>query len=81
MIPRAGARRRSSDWGTVGRPHGEVRDGADGFLLKEDAGGELIRAVQTVRKGGKYISPLLSGLLDKGIPCHGSVNNEVHAAD
>lgn len=40
-----------------------LRDGADGFLLKEDAGGELIRAVQTVRKGGKYISPLLSGLL------------------
>ncbi len=40
-----------------------LRDGADGFLLKEDAGGELIRAVQAVRKGGKYISPLLSGLL------------------
>ena len=58
-----------------------LRDGADGFLLKEDAGGELIRAVQTVRKGGKYISPLLSDLLDKGIPCHGSVNNEVPAAD
>lgn len=40
-----------------------LRDGADGFLLKEDAGGELIRAVQTVRNGGKYISPLLSGML------------------
>jgi len=40
-----------------------LKDGADGFLLKEDAGGELIRAVQTVRKGEKYISPLLSGLL------------------
>ncbi len=40
-----------------------LKDGADGFLLKEDAGGELIRAVQTVRNGGKYISPLLSGLL------------------
>ncbi len=40
-----------------------LRDGADGFLLKEDAGGELIKAVQTVRNGGKYISPLLSGLL------------------
>jgi DNA-binding NarL/FixJ family response regulator len=31
-----------------------LRDGADGFLLKEDAGSELIRAVQTVREGGKY---------------------------
>ena len=40
-----------------------LRDGADGFLLKEDAGSELIRAVQTVRNGGKYVSPLLSGIL------------------
>ncbi len=40
-----------------------LRDGADGFLLKEDAGGELIRAVQTVRNGGKYLSPLLSSVL------------------
>jgi DNA-binding NarL/FixJ family response regulator len=40
-----------------------LRDGADGFLLKEDAGGELIRAVQTVRNGGNYLSPLLAGLL------------------
>jgi DNA-binding NarL/FixJ family response regulator len=40
-----------------------LRDGADGFLLKEDAGSELIRAVQTVRHGGKYLSPLLSNVL------------------
>ena len=40
-----------------------LRDGADGFLLKEDAGSELIRAVQTVRKGGKYLSPLLANVL------------------
>ncbi len=40
-----------------------LRDGADGFLLKEDAGSELIRAVQTVRIGGKYLSPLLSNVL------------------
>jgi DNA-binding NarL/FixJ family response regulator len=40
-----------------------LRDGADGFLLKEDAGGELIRAVQTVRNGGKYLSPLLASVL------------------
>ena len=42
-----------------------LRDGADGFLLKEDAGSELIRAVQTVRNGGKYLSPLLSGVLTR----------------
>jgi DNA-binding NarL/FixJ family response regulator len=40
-----------------------LRDGADGFLLKEDAGSELIRAVQTVRSDGKYLSPLLSSVL------------------
>lgn len=40
-----------------------LRDGADGFLLKEDAGSELIRAVQTVRNGGKYLSPLLTSVL------------------
>ena len=40
-----------------------LRDGADGFLLKEDAGSELIRAVQTVRNGGKYLSPLLASVL------------------
>ena len=40
-----------------------LRDGADGFLLKEDAGSELIRAVQTVRNGGKYLSALLTNVL------------------
>ncbi len=40
-----------------------LRDGADGFLLKEDAGGELIRAVQTIRNGKKYLSPLLGSVL------------------
>jgi DNA-binding NarL/FixJ family response regulator len=38
-------------------------DGSDGFLLKEDAGSELIRAVQTIRKGGHYLSPLLTNVL------------------
>jgi DNA-binding NarL/FixJ family response regulator len=40
-----------------------LRDGADGFLLKEDAGGELIRAMETIRRGEKYLSPLLSDIL------------------
>jgi DNA-binding NarL/FixJ family response regulator len=37
-----------------------LADGADGFLLKEDPGGELVRGVQAVRKGEKYLSPLLT---------------------
>ena len=34
--------------------------GAEGYLLKEDAYSELISAIDTLRKGGTYISPLLS---------------------
>ena len=34
--------------------------GAEGYLLKEDADGELILAIETLRKGGTFISPLLS---------------------
>jgi DNA-binding NarL/FixJ family response regulator len=34
--------------------------GGDGFLLKEDADSELLRAIQTVRGGKKFISSLLS---------------------
>ncbi len=38
-----------------------LTDGADGFLLKEDPSSELIRAVNTLKQGGKYLSPLLTG--------------------
>ena len=34
--------------------------GAEGYLLKEDADGELISAIKTLRRGGTFISPLLS---------------------
>ncbi len=34
--------------------------GAEGYLLKEDADSELLSAIDTLRKGGTYISPLLS---------------------
>jgi len=37
-----------------------LADGADGFLLKEDPSGELIRAVQALKKGEKYLSRLIS---------------------
>jgi|UniRef100_A0A7C3UZP1 DNA-binding NarL/FixJ family response regulator len=37
--------------------------GVDGFLVKEDADTELVKAVQTIRQGGKFFSPLLSGCL------------------
>jgi DNA-binding NarL/FixJ family response regulator len=40
-----------------------ITDGADGFLLKEDPGGELVKAVQAMQKGEKYLSSLLTDAL------------------
>ena len=34
--------------------------GAEGYLLKEDSDTELFTAIETIRRGEKYISPLLS---------------------
>ena len=40
-----------------------ISAGAEGYLLKEDAGTELFAAVEKIRQGDYYISPLLSGKL------------------
>ena len=37
--------------------------GADGYLLKEDAAKELDSAIALIRRGGIYVSPLLTGEL------------------
>lgn len=37
--------------------------GADGYLLKEDAPKELLNAIERIRQGMIYVSPLLSGEL------------------
>ena len=42
---------------------GAISAGAEGYLLKEDADTELFAAVEKIRKGGCYISPILSGEL------------------
>ena len=34
--------------------------GADGYLLKEDTGEELLTAITKIRQGGIYLSPILS---------------------
>ena len=36
-----------------------IEAGAEGYLLKEDTGFELIRAIDTIRKGNTYLSALL----------------------
>jgi len=38
-------------------------DNADGILLKEEPGSELLRAVQTIRNQEKYLSPLLATMV------------------
>jgi DNA-binding NarL/FixJ family response regulator len=40
-----------------------ISTGAEGYLLKEDADTELFAAVDSIRQGKYYISPLLSGEL------------------
>jgi DNA-binding NarL/FixJ family response regulator len=44
--------------------HHALTAGAEGYLLKEDTDGELIAAIDTLRKGGSFISPLLSAQMD-----------------
>jgi DNA-binding NarL/FixJ family response regulator len=40
-----------------------LKAGADGFLLKEDADSELFRAIDTIRQGNVYLSPLLANIM------------------
>jgi DNA-binding NarL/FixJ family response regulator len=40
-----------------------IADGVNGFLLKEEPRSELIKAINTIRDGKKYFSPLLSSTL------------------
>ncbi len=40
-----------------------IRAGASGYLNKESLAEELVRAVNTVRQGGKYIRPTVADLL------------------
>ena len=41
--------------------HQAFSAGAEGYLLKEEANTELFSAIETMRQGGIYVSPLLSG--------------------
>ena len=43
--------------------YGAISAGAEGYLLKEDADTELFVAVEKIRQGGRYISPIISGEL------------------
>jgi len=36
-----------------------LASGAKGYVVKEDSGNELIHAIQTIRRGGSYLSPMM----------------------
>ncbi len=40
-----------------------LQSGADGFLLKDDADSELFKALETIKQGQVYLSPLLTGII------------------
>jgi len=40
--------------------HKALSVGVDGYLLKQDSSAELFSAIEKIRQGGVYISPLLS---------------------
>ena len=40
-----------------------MRAGADGYVLKESAGAEIVNAIRTVRNGSVYLSPELTELV------------------
>jgi two-component system invasion response regulator UvrY len=40
-----------------------VRAGASGYMSKESAPEELVKAIRLAYRGGKYVSPLVAGLL------------------
>ena len=42
--------------------------GAEGYLLKDEADSELFSAINLIRQGGVYISSLITGNLEKGLP-------------
>jgi DNA-binding NarL/FixJ family response regulator len=44
-----------------------ILNGAEGYLLKENADRELLKAVETIRQGGVYLSSPLSGSDDSDL--------------
>jgi DNA-binding NarL/FixJ family response regulator len=57
-----------------------LRAGASGFVLKNDAGKDLIAAIHTAVRGGRYVtanlaSDVVDALADRGAPANGGLTN------
>jgi DNA-binding NarL/FixJ family response regulator len=44
---------------------GTMRGGAEGYLLKNEVATELFPAIRKIRRGGNYVSPVLSEKLSR----------------
>jgi len=40
--------------------------GAGGYLLKKDTAAEIFTAIESIRQGGVYVSPILSSKIENG---------------
>ena len=53
-----------------------LKAGASGYVLKESAADELIKAIKTVIAGGRYLSPDVAGVvIDDLVGCNGNGAN------
>lgn len=57
-----------------------LRAGGAGYLTKESAPQELVRAIKTIWKGGKYITPKAAELLAAHVYQHGDSEQPLHLA-
>ena len=53
-----------------------LSSGAEGYILKQDLDMEVIGAIEKIRQGGVYLSPLLS-LGSMGLGSMGKLNNDL----
>ena len=52
-----------------------MKEGIHGYVLKDDAGDDLVRAIQAVRKGETYLSPRIATRLVSGLRNQGKSND------
>ena len=53
-----------------------LKYGIHGFVLKDEAGEDLLRAVDAIRKGEKYLSPRIAKQLMEGYETRGKKNDD-----
>lgn len=57
-----------------------LRAGGAGYLTKESAPQELVHAIKTIMKGGRYITPTTADLLAAHLHQHGDSDQPLHSS-